>query len=151
MGLFFILLTFLPLFYNFYNFNEKYLPIIAMQNSIFQTFFFFLFLMSLFCTASILPCGRYYYEPEGGYVGNTWVKFSYQYIYLYLFWLLHYLDQLEHWFYQLIKKLFFFFFFFLIQFFFKTKNSLGNLKKLWLSDAFIKPSQLLFSNRTFFF
>jgi hypothetical protein len=42
-----------------------------MQNSLIQTFFFILFMMSLFATASMLPCGRYYYEPEGGYVGHS--------------------------------------------------------------------------------
>jgi hypothetical protein len=53
-------------------------------------------MMSIYCAASVLPCGRYYYEPEGGYVGNPWIKFSYQYIYLYLFWILHHLDVLDH-------------------------------------------------------
>jgi hypothetical protein len=57
-------------------------------------------MMSLYCSASILPCGRYYYEPEGGYVGNPWIKFSYQYIYLYLAWILHHLDILDHHIYQ---------------------------------------------------
>jgi len=41
-----------------------------MQNSILQTTGFILFISSLYCAASMLPCGRYYYEPEGGYVGN---------------------------------------------------------------------------------
>jgi hypothetical protein len=41
-----------------------------MQNSLIQTFAFIIFTLSLFCAASMLPCGRYYYEPEGGYVGN---------------------------------------------------------------------------------
>jgi hypothetical protein len=41
-----------------------------MQSSRLQTFFFILFLMSVFVANSMLPCGRYYYEPEGGYVGN---------------------------------------------------------------------------------
>jgi len=41
-----------------------------MQHSLLQTTFFILFMMSLYCAASMLPCGRYYYEPEGGYVGN---------------------------------------------------------------------------------
>ena len=41
-----------------------------MQNSILQTTTFTLFMMSLYCANSMLPCGRYYYEPEGGYVGN---------------------------------------------------------------------------------
>jgi hypothetical protein len=70
MGLFFIALAFLPVFYNFYNTYNKYVSTIPMQNSILQTGAFILFIMSLYCTASMLPCGRYYYEPEGGYVGN---------------------------------------------------------------------------------
>jgi len=70
MGLFFILLTFLPMIYNFYNVSYKHLATIPMQNSLIQSFAFIIFTLSLFCTASMLPCGRYYYEPEGGYVGN---------------------------------------------------------------------------------
>ena len=50
----------------------------------------------MYCAASMLPCGRYYYDPEGGYVGNPWVKFSYQYAYLYLAWIIHHLDRLDH-------------------------------------------------------
>jgi hypothetical protein len=57
-------------------------------------------MMSLYCANSMLPCGRYYYEPEGGYVGNPWVKFSYQYMYLYLCWLLHHLDLIDHYIFQ---------------------------------------------------
>jgi hypothetical protein len=71
MGLFFILLAFLPTLYSWYNANNRFLTVIPMQNSMFQTFLFMYFLLSLFCAASMLPCGRYYYEPEGGYVGNT--------------------------------------------------------------------------------
>ena len=74
MGLFFILLIFMPVFYNFYNSFHKLNIVLPMQNSFIQIFFFSLFLFSLFVTASILPCGRYYYDPEGGYVGNTWLK-----------------------------------------------------------------------------
>ena len=71
MGLFFILLIFMPVFYNFYKSFYKLNIVLPMQNSYIQVFFFRLFLFSLFLTASILPCGRYYYDPEGGYVGNT--------------------------------------------------------------------------------
>ena len=70
MGLFFLLLTFTPVIYNFYNNSDKNIPIIPMQNSLVQTFLFIFFMMSIFIVASMLPCGRYYYEPEGGYVGN---------------------------------------------------------------------------------
>jgi len=51
----------------------------------------------------MLPCGRYYYEPEGGYVGNPWVKFSYQYIYLYLAWFVHHLDLIDHYMFQFFQ------------------------------------------------
>jgi len=57
-------------------------------------------MLSMYCTASMLPCGRYYYAPEGGYVGNPWVKFSYQYIYLYMAWIIHHLDILEQYCFQ---------------------------------------------------
>lgn len=90
------LIAALPLFYNFYNSFNKHVPAIPMQNSLLQTTAFILFMMSMYCCASILPCGRYYYEPEGGYVGNPWIKFSFQYIYLYLAWLVHHLDVLDH-------------------------------------------------------
>ena len=64
------LLALLPICYNLYNSYNKYVPTIPMQNSLLQTTAFILFMMSMYCSASILPCGRYYYEPEGGYVGN---------------------------------------------------------------------------------
>ena len=71
MGLYFVLLLILPMLYNLYNVFNKYVPVIPMQNSILQTTVFILFMLSLYCVTSMLPCGRYYYEPEGGYVGNT--------------------------------------------------------------------------------
>jgi hypothetical protein len=94
--LYFVLLAVLPIVYNFYNTYHKYIPIAAMQNSALQTLFFLIFMLSLYCVASILPAGRYYYEPEGGYVGNPWVKFSLQYVYLYLGWLVHHLDVIDY-------------------------------------------------------
>ena len=100
MGLWFVLLASLPIIYNFYNTNNSYLPIIPMQSSMLQTLCFILFMLSMYCTASMLPCGRYYYAPEGGYVGNPWVKFSYQYAYLYMAWILHHLDLVEHYGFQ---------------------------------------------------
>jgi hypothetical protein len=62
-------------------------------------------MMSLYCAASMLPCGRYYYEPEGGYVGNPWVKFSYQYGYVYLMWIIHHLDALDHYIFNFTQTL----------------------------------------------
>jgi quinol-cytochrome oxidoreductase complex cytochrome b subunit len=96
MGLWFVLLAVLPIIYNLYNSNKSYLPIIPMQSSKIQTLAFILYMLSIYCASSMLPCGRYYYAPEGGYVGNPWVKFSYQYAYLYMAWIVHHLDLIEH-------------------------------------------------------
>jgi ABC-type lipoprotein release transport system permease subunit len=68
--LYFVLLGSLPIIYNLFNTHHKYVATIPMQHSLLQTSFFILFMMSMYCVASMLPCGRYYYEPEGGYVGN---------------------------------------------------------------------------------
>jgi len=100
LGLFFVLLAFTPVFYNFYNSSFKDIPSIPMHDSLVQSFFFSLFLFSLFTTASILPCGRYYYDPEGGYTGNVWLKFSYQYLYWYLGWILFHIDFIDSYIYR---------------------------------------------------
>ena len=71
-----------------------------MQSSMLQTSAFILYMLSMYCAASMLPCGRYYYDPEGGYVGNPWVKFSYQYAYLYMAWFVHHLDAVEFYAFQ---------------------------------------------------
>lgn len=105
MGLWFVLLASLPIIYNLYNSHNYYLPIIPMQSSMLQTIAFIIFMLSMYCTASMLPCGRYYYAPEGGYVGNPWVKFSYQYAYLYMAWILHHLDVVEHYSFQYTRNL----------------------------------------------
>jgi len=96
MGLWFILLASLPIIHNIYHSHHDVLPNIPMQSSLLQSGAFVLFMLSMYCAMSMLPCGRYYYEPEGGYVGNPWVKFSYQYLYLYLAWILHHLDWIDH-------------------------------------------------------
>jgi quinol-cytochrome oxidoreductase complex cytochrome b subunit len=101
--LYFVLLTFLPIFYNFYNNYTYYVPTIPTQNSLLQTSAFLFFMFSVFVIASILPCGRYYYEPEGGYIGNPWIKISMQYSYLYLLWIIHHLDLIDHYIFNLIQ------------------------------------------------
>ncbi len=100
MGMWFGLVAALPLINAFYNSGLRYVPVIPMQSSIVQTSAFILYMLSIYCAASMLPCGRYYYDPEGGYVGNPWVKFSYQYAYLYMAWIIHHLDVLEHYCFQ---------------------------------------------------
>nr|YP_010049532.1 cytochrome b [Strombidium cf. sulcatum]QPL15937.1 cytochrome b [Strombidium cf. sulcatum] len=105
MGLFFISLAALPLIYGLYNSHHNHIAVIPMQNSLIQTTTFILFLLSIYTIGSMLPCGRYYYDPEGGYVGNPWVKFSIQYVYIYLCWLLHHLDFIDHYVYKFYKVL----------------------------------------------
>jgi hypothetical protein len=96
LALFFILISFLPVIYGFYNSYEHESVILPTKITKIQSFLFILFLWSLFYVASILPCGRYYYEIEAGYVGNVWIKFSFQYMYLYLGWIIHNLDFIEY-------------------------------------------------------
>jgi hypothetical protein len=60
----------MPLVNSIYNSGVKYLSVIPSQNSLLQTSAFITFMLSMYCAASMLPCGRYYYDPEGGYVGN---------------------------------------------------------------------------------
>jgi hypothetical protein len=104
MGLWLGLLAALPILYNFYNSYNSYLPVIPMQLSLLQTTAFILFMLSMYTMNSMLPCGRYYYDPEGGYVGNPWVKFSYQYAYLYMAWFVHHLDLIEYHSFQFSKS-----------------------------------------------
>lgn len=94
--LYFILLAATPVFYSFYLTGIKDLKITPMKDSVVQTILFSIFLLTLFTTASILPCGRYYYDVEGGYVGNTILKWSYQYIYWYLGLILHMSDIIDN-------------------------------------------------------
>jgi len=70
MGLWVGLLGALPLLNSFYNSGLNYFSVIPSQSSLLQTSAFILFMLSVYCAASMLPCGRYYYDPEGGYVGN---------------------------------------------------------------------------------
>lgn len=98
-GGYLILLCILPILYVFYNKNSKKsrrFTIIPMESSPIQTFAFIFFLSSLECVDSMLPCGRYYYDIEGGYVGNPYVKCSFQYLIFYLGWFLHHQDRIEN-------------------------------------------------------
>ena len=102
-GLWLLLLAALPIINNWYNTSHTYLPVIPMQSSLLQTSGFIIFMFSMYTVASMLPCGRYYYEPEGGYVGNPWVKVSFQYLFLYLGWLVHNFDLIEHYAFNFIQ------------------------------------------------
>ena len=146
MALFFILVSTLPLIYNFFNTSHTYLPIIPMQSSLFQTCAFMIFMFSLYCSASMLPCGRYYYEPEGGYVGNPWVKFSYQYIYLYLGWFIHHLDLIDNYPFRFIQTYTSYSNKLVNKSFFKTKYKLSRYNQL---DSLKKTTDIKFKNTNY--
>tara|TARA_B110000908_G_scaffold85639_1_gene102334 strand:+ start:3196 stop:3393 length:198 start_codon:yes stop_codon:yes gene_type:complete len=64
------MLAALPIIFNFYHSFSRALSLTGTAYSYSQTLFYTLFLVALICTTSMLPCGRYYYEPEAGYKGN---------------------------------------------------------------------------------
>ena len=103
---YFLLISILPITHNFLNINRSPIAILPMNSSILQTTFFWLFLLSITIISSMLPCGRYYYEPEGGYVGNPIVKFSLQYIYLYLLLLLPLIDRIDNYLWRFYRNLY---------------------------------------------
>lgn len=68
---------------------------IPMRESNTQLFLFILFIGSIFYVGGTLPCARFYYEGEEGFFGNMFLRLSYQYLYIYLFFLIHAADKLE--------------------------------------------------------
>ena len=60
-----------------------------MKHSPLQLTLFVGFVASITYVGGTLPAGRFYYEGVEGFFGNSILKTSYQYIYLYLLALLH--------------------------------------------------------------
>ena len=100
---FFALISFMPLINRFYKNNESFHTDLPFNLYAAHAVLFFIFIFSLFTTISILPCGRYYYDPEAGYLGNVFIKFAYQYVYFYLGWLIYNIEFLELIFIKLLK------------------------------------------------
>lgn len=96
--LFYVLLLLLPNIYSLYNgnkFNNLITNDMAFRFSFYHSLFFTFFFLSLMYTGSVLPCGRFYYEEEEGFFGNSILRLSYQYIYIYLGFIIHVIDYLE--------------------------------------------------------
>jgi len=66
-----------------------------MRQSGVQEVLYVAFFSSILYVGGTLPCGRFYYENVDGFFGNTFLRLSYQYLYLYLGLLAHVVDQLE--------------------------------------------------------
>lgn len=92
---FFLLLSIMPNLHKWYNGSDKMTYELPWSVFLLHIILFFIFVFSLFTTASVLPCGRYYYDPECGYAGNVFIKFAYQYVYFYLCWLIYNVEWIE--------------------------------------------------------
>jgi len=109
---FYILLTILPNIYRMYNLEKNYnsnfihIDFIPLSKSYLQQICYVLFIGSIIYVASVLPCGRFYYESVEGFFGNIFLKLSYQYIYIYMIFLMHFLDKFEKFVYSLFSYIF---------------------------------------------
>jgi hypothetical protein len=97
-GTFYILLCFLPAIYKLFN-QDKFgfvrVDQVPMRYSSLQQVAYILFIGSIVYVGGTLPCGRFYYEAVEGFFGNVFLKLSYQYIFLYMGFVVHIVDLLE--------------------------------------------------------
>lgn len=104
--MYYVLIAMLPVISNLYNIkkniNATDFNNIPMQESLIQFTLFIFFVMSLLYVGNTLPCARFYYEEEEGFFGNSFLRLSYQYIYVYLFMIIHVVDKLESMYKQLM-------------------------------------------------
>jgi len=98
---FYLLLNSMPHLYRIINQNKEnhkaFVEGTALRYSPLQQALFFTFMCSLVYVDGSLPCGRFYYEAVEGFFGNTALRASYQYLYLYLGFLAHAADRAERW------------------------------------------------------
>lgn len=99
LGAYYFILAFMPLWSNFFLSRDLTRDPRSDCNPIkecyIQLFFFIIFVLSLLYVGGTLPCARFYYEEEEGFFGNAFLRLSYQYIYLYLLFIVHFLDYLS--------------------------------------------------------
>jgi hypothetical protein len=98
--LFYLLLNLMPHLSRLFNSNKN--AVLRAEpgftrGSLAQHGAFVAFVASILYVGGTLPCGRFYYEAVEGFFGNSVLKLSYQYIYLYMGALVHLLDAGERW------------------------------------------------------
>jgi quinol-cytochrome oxidoreductase complex cytochrome b subunit len=97
--LYYVILALMPLWSRMWQKNPEYLyyryDVRAIKDSYLQLSFFIVFMFSMCYVGGTLPCARFYYEEEEGFFGNMFLRLSYQYIYVYLFVIIHALDRIE--------------------------------------------------------
>ncbi len=96
---FYALLCYTPHVYRFWNklgpgtgLRADTAPV---RQSLLQEALYVSFFASILYVGGTLPCGRFYYENVEGFFGNSLLRLSYEYVYLYLGLLAHTADLLE--------------------------------------------------------
>lgn len=68
-----------------------------MRQSILQEAAYVGLFSSMLYVGGTLPCGRFYYENIEGFFGNSFLRVSYEYVYIYMAFLAHVIDAFERW------------------------------------------------------
>ncbi len=100
--LFYVLLCYLPHLHRFWG-RASTVPVAtseaaALTHSGVQELAYVSFVGSVLYVGGTLPCGRFYYESVDGFFGNSILRLSYEWVYLYLGCAAHVLERLERWF-----------------------------------------------------
>jgi quinol-cytochrome oxidoreductase complex cytochrome b subunit len=98
---FYILLCYTPHLYRFWNKNPRptgaKADSVPTRHSLLQELAYVGLFSSMLYVGGTLPCGRFYYENIEGFFGNSFLRLSYEYIYIYLGFLAHTIDAFERW------------------------------------------------------
>lgn len=96
---YYVSLTLLPVWSRIINlgFNSLKSLVISLptKDSKIQKITFLIFVLSLAYVGGTLPCARFYYADDEGFFGNSLLRLSYQYLYIYLIFIVHYVDKIE--------------------------------------------------------
>lgn len=98
-GAFYILLSYMPHLHRIIARGATRVGLLAdsspIQQSPVQELLYFAFVGSILYCGGTLPCGRFYYESVDGFFGNSFLRISYEYVYLYMLLFAHLGDRLE--------------------------------------------------------
>jgi hypothetical protein len=95
---FYALLSFMPHAYRVLNGQTELTTradTSAMRQTPLQQAAYVAFFASIIYVGGTLPCGRFYYEGVEGFFGNSVLRLSYQYLYLYMGLIAHVTDVCE--------------------------------------------------------
>lgn len=96
---FYLLLCYTPHLYRFWNKAPRPGGVrgdtVPMRQSILQEIAYVGLFSSILYVGGTLPCGRFYYENIEGFFGNSFLRLSYEYVYIYMGFLAHVIDAFE--------------------------------------------------------